>query len=133
MTPALEVIKKDAAESRANRQIKQSSIDAIRDTGYFRSVLPKQYGGLEVSPQEFFKASLDIAECDMGTAWATGIIAVHAYQLAIMPPKAAEDFVILKKKNFRELEISKYIPHEFNWKHLDASEMITEKIGKKKK
>ena len=91
MTPALEIIKKDAPESRQNRQIKQSSIDAIRDTGYFRSVLPKKYGGMEVTPQEFFKASLDIAECDMGTAWATGIIAVHAYQLAIMPPQAAEE------------------------------------------
>ncbi|MGC6472049.1 MAG: flavin-dependent monooxygenase [Parvibaculales bacterium] len=91
VTPALETIKNDAAESRENRQIKQTSIDAIRETGYFRSVLPKKYGGMEVSPQEFFKASLDIAECDMGTAWATGIIAVHAYQLAIMPPQAAEE------------------------------------------
>ena len=66
-------------------------ISALAKTGYFRSFLPKQYGGLERPPQEFFKASVDIAERDMGTAWACGIIAVHAYQLSLMDPKAAED------------------------------------------
>jgi len=42
-------------------------------------------------PQEFFKASIDIAEVDMATSWIAGIIAVHAYQLAIMDPQACKD------------------------------------------
>ena len=67
------------------------AVEAIRETGYFRTFLPKQYGGLERSPQEFFKASVDIAERDMATAWIAGIIAVHAYQLSLMDPKAAEE------------------------------------------
>ncbi len=91
ISPALEIISKTAAQGRKNRQIPQKSIEAIRKTGYFRSVLPKKYGGLEITPQAFFKASLEIAEQDMSTAWVSGIIAVHAYQLSIMPPQAAED------------------------------------------
>lgn len=88
---ALDVVSECAAEGRANREIPKKAIEAIRKTGYFRSFLPKQYGGLERPPQEFFKASVDIAERDMGTAWASGIIAVHAYQLSLMDPKAAKE------------------------------------------
>jgi len=88
---ALEVVSACAAEGREKREIPKKAIEAIRKTGYFRSFLPKQYGGLERPPQEFFKASVDIAERDMGTAWASGIIAVHAYQLSLMDPQAAKD------------------------------------------
>jgi len=72
----LDVVSKYAAEGRKKRRISEPVIDAIRDTGFFRSVLPKQYGGMEVHPSEFFKAAIDIAERDMGTSWATGIIAI---------------------------------------------------------
>ena len=88
---ALDAVSQHAAQGRAERQIPTAAIEAIRQTGYFRSFLPKQYGGLERPPQEFFKASVDIAERDMGTAWASGIIAVHAYQLSLMDPKAAQE------------------------------------------
>ena len=91
VSSALDVVSEYAAEGRKNREISKEAIEAIRKTGYFRSFLPKQYGGLERPPQEFFKASVDIAERDMGTAWASGIIAVHAYQLSLMDPQAAKD------------------------------------------
>lgn len=91
VSSALDVVSQYADQSRKDREIAKEAIEAIRQTGYFRSFLPKKYGGLEVTPQEFFKASVDIAERDMGTAWASGIIAVHAYQLSVMDPKAADD------------------------------------------
>jgi len=91
VSSALDVISKHAAEGRKNRKISEPVITALRNTGFFRSVLPKQYGGMEATPQEFFKAAIDIAERDMGTSWAAGIIAIHAFQLANMDPKACED------------------------------------------
>ena len=91
VSSALDIITDCAAEGRDKREIPSKVMSALAKTGYFRSFLPKQYGGLERPPQEFFKASVDIAERDMGTAWASGIIAVHAYQLSLMDPKAADD------------------------------------------
>ncbi len=88
---ALDVVSECAAEGRKNRQVSTKAVEAIRDTGFFRSFLPKQYGGLECTPQEIFKAAIDIAERDMATSWISGIIAVHAYQLSLMDPKAAQD------------------------------------------
>lgn len=91
VSSALDVVSECAAEGRKNRQISAKAVEAIRQTGFYRSFLPKQYGGLECTPQEIFKAAIDIAERDMATSWISGIIAVHAYQLSLMDPKAAQD------------------------------------------
>ena len=80
-----------AAEGRDRRQVCDDVVQALKDAGFMRAVLPKRWGGLEVSPQEFFAAHLKIAEQDMSTAWIAGIVAVHAYQLALMDEEAQAD------------------------------------------
>ena len=91
MTAAMEAASKYADEGRKNRQISPEVIEALRQANAFRTFLPKKYGGLELPPQEIFKSLVDLAERDMATAWITGIIAVHAYQLSLMDPKAADE------------------------------------------
>ena len=91
ITPALDIISAEADKSREARQVTKKTVETIRKTGFFRAFLPRQYGGLECPPQEFFKAAIDMAERDMSTSWIAGIIAVHAYQLSLMDPKAAQD------------------------------------------
>ena len=85
------LIAEHAAEGRARRQVCDEVVQALEDAGFMRAVLPKRWGGLEVLPQEFFAAHLKIAEQDMSTAWIAGIIAVHAYQLALMDEEAQAD------------------------------------------
>ena len=48
-------------------------------------------GGLERKPQDFFREQILIAEADMSTAWACGIIGVHAFQIALMSQAAQEE------------------------------------------
>mmetsp|Transcript_2324 Transcript_2324/g.3971 ORF Transcript_2324/g.3971 Transcript_2324/m.3971 type:complete len:136 (+) Transcript_2324:222-629(+) len=36
-------------------------------------------------------------------------------------------------KNGEHIEVCKFIPHEFEWRHLDANQLVQEKTGKKKK
>ena len=78
-------------EGRADRQVSSESIELLREAGFMRALLPQKWGGLEATPQEFFAAHMEIAEQDMSTAWVAGIIAVHAFQLAIMAEQARED------------------------------------------
>ena len=89
--PHLPLIAKLAPEGRANRQVKREAIEAIVESGFMRALLPKPWGGLEAAPQDFFRAHLRMAEQDMSTAWVAGIIAVHAFQLAIMNRQALDD------------------------------------------
>ena len=86
-----ELIRTRAAAGRKQRQICDDVIDALKDAGFVRAVLPKRWGGLEATPQEFFAAHMLMAEQDMSTAWVAGIIAVHAYQLALMDERAQAD------------------------------------------
>jgi 3-hydroxy-9,10-secoandrosta-1,3,5(10)-triene-9,17-dione monooxygenase len=80
-----------AAHTRELRQVPDESIQALQDAGFFLTLQPQSYGGYELDPQDFFRLHLLIAEACMSTAWAAGIIAVHAFQVALMDERAQND------------------------------------------
>jgi len=85
---AFNIIAANAAAGRANRHVLPESIKALEDCGFMRAFLPKKLGGLEATPQAFFRAQIRIAEADMSTAWVAGIISIHAFQIALMDERA---------------------------------------------
>jgi len=82
------LIEARADEARENRVMSHEVIEELKKCGFFKMFLPKQWGGLEARPQEFFREQIRIAEADMSHAWASGIIAIHAYQIAMMDYEA---------------------------------------------
>lgn len=80
-----------AGVTKEDRKVAQANIDALQEIGFFLALQPRAYGGLEISPQEFFRCHLAIAEACMSTAWVAGIIAVHSFQIALMDRQAQED------------------------------------------
>ena len=87
----LDLISSKSDEQRAAREMSKEVVDALKECGFFTMLLPKQWGGQERRPQEFFAEQVRIAEADMSTAWAGGIIAVHAFQLALMSEEAQRE------------------------------------------
>lgn len=85
------LIASHAAQHRKDRKLSVEVIDALKESGFFKMMLPKAYGGLEARPQDFFADQIRIGEADMSTAWAGGIIAVHAFQIAMMDKQAQDD------------------------------------------
>ena len=77
--------------ARSERRVPQENIDALQQAGFFRALQPSRWGGYELDPQAFFRMQLAIAECCMSTAWASGIVAVHAFQIALMDERAQQD------------------------------------------
>jgi len=86
-----DLIESKSAEQRDNRRLSKEVVDALKASGFFTMLLPKQWGGLERKPQDFFREQIRIAEADMSTAWACGIIGVHAFQIALMSQAAQEE------------------------------------------
>ena len=84
-------IESKSDEQRANRQMSAEVVQSLKDCGFYRMMLPKKWGGMECKPQEFFAEQIRIAEADMSTAWASGIIAVHAFQIALMSEEAQRE------------------------------------------
>jgi 3-hydroxy-9,10-secoandrosta-1,3,5(10)-triene-9,17-dione monooxygenase len=59
-----EVIAQIAAASDGQRQQRQMSVavvDALKDCGFYKMLLPKQWGGSEHKPQDFFAEQIRIA------------------------------------------------------------------------
>jgi 3-hydroxy-9,10-secoandrosta-1,3,5(10)-triene-9,17-dione monooxygenase len=91
IVPHLARLKELGPQARLDRQVTVEAMDLIKASGFMRALLPKRWGGLEATPQEFFAAQIAIAEQDMSTAWVAGVVAVHAYQIALMSEQAQED------------------------------------------
>ena len=85
------MLRENAARAREERRVPQENIDALQDAGFFLALQPEAWGGHELSPQDFFRMQSAIAEACMSTAWASGIVAVHAFQLALMDKRAQQD------------------------------------------
>ena len=66
-------LRERAEQTRTDRKVAQATVDELQDMGFFLSLQPKQYGGLELSPQEFFAMQMAIAEGCMSSAWACGM------------------------------------------------------------
>jgi len=83
--------RKRAEQARRERRVPMENIQALQDAGFFLALQPRAWGGHELDPQDFFRMQCSIAEGCMSTAWASGIVAVHAFQLALMDKRAQQD------------------------------------------
>jgi 3-hydroxy-9,10-secoandrosta-1,3,5(10)-triene-9,17-dione monooxygenase len=87
----LPLMRDNAAQARTERRVPAQNIQALQDAGFFLALQPARWGGYELDPQDFFRLQMMIAEACMSTAWASGIVAVHAFQIALMDSRAQED------------------------------------------
>ena len=85
------VFEQRATRAREDRRVPEESIAELREAGFFKIFQPLRHGGFEADPREFFRAQQKIAEGCMSTAWAGGIISVHAFQLALFDERAQQE------------------------------------------
>lgn len=85
------MLRANAEKARSERRVPLENIQALQKAGFFLALQPARWGGYELDPQDFFRMQLAIAECCMSTAWASGIVAVHAFQIALMDLRAQQD------------------------------------------
>jgi len=85
------MLRANAARAREERRVPVENVQALQEAGFFLALQPGEWGGAEVDPQYFFRAQAAIAEACMSTAWACGIVSVHAFQLALMDHRAQKD------------------------------------------
>ena len=85
------LFRENAQRAREERRVPAENIQALQDAGFFLALQPAHWGGFELDPQDFFRMQMSIAEACMSTAWASGIVSVHAFQLALMDRRAQAD------------------------------------------
>jgi len=80
-----------AAKADELRRVPDETIAEFREAGFFRMLQPTRWGGLEVDPTTFFDVQMTVATACPSSAWVLGVLAVHAWQLALFPLQAQEE------------------------------------------
>lgn len=79
----------EAAE--AARRLPKATIEDLHQAGLWKALQPARWGGYEVHPNTFFDLVIELGATCPSTAWVYGVVAVHAWQLALFDPKAQEE------------------------------------------
>ncbi|WP_040788227.1 3-hydroxy-9,10-secoandrosta-1,3,5(10)-triene-9,17-dione monooxygenase oxygenase subunit [Nocardia paucivorans] len=87
----LPTLRARAQEAEDLRRIPDESIKDLQETGFFRLLQPRQWGGHAADPVVFYDTVRKIAGACGSTGWVAGIVGVHNWHLALFDQKAQEE------------------------------------------
>ena len=87
----LPVLRERTAQAEGLRRLPDETFADFQEAGLFRALQPKRYGGYELDPGTFYQAVMEVGTVCGSSAWILGVIGVHNWHLAILPPQAQED------------------------------------------
>ncbi|MBM3340796.1 MAG: acyl-CoA dehydrogenase [Betaproteobacteria bacterium] len=79
-----------AANDKATKLVPEV-VNAIHESGLFRYIQPKAYGGMELDFVSYFDVPEMLARGDISTAWVVANLASHHRGLALWPQQAHEE------------------------------------------
>ncbi len=85
------VIAAAAPRIEADRELPADLVAALHEARLWRMLLPRAYGGDEVSPVDYVQAIEEIAKADASTAWCIGQTSVCSTVSRNMKPEVAEE------------------------------------------
>lgn len=77
-----DLLEANAAKSEELGRLSDETASALRLSGVGRMLQPKDFGGYESHPLDFFKAVLEIGALDPSAGWVAGVVGVHPHELA---------------------------------------------------
>jgi 4-hydroxyphenylacetate 3-monooxygenase len=83
----LPAIRERADENEKARQLIDANFDDLVSIGFFRSVVPKTFGGLETDIRDYLEAIRLLSSADPATGWVAGVVSVHGHGLAYFEPE----------------------------------------------
>jgi 3-hydroxy-9,10-secoandrosta-1,3,5(10)-triene-9,17-dione monooxygenase len=86
----LPTIRSRAEEAERLRVIPDASIKEIAETGFYRLLQPKRYGGFEADPVDFYTGIKEIAGACGSTGWVSSVVGVHPWQVALFADEAQQ-------------------------------------------
>ena len=75
----------------ANRELPADLVDALHEARLYRMLVPRAYGGEEVSPVDYVQAIEEIAKADASVAWCIGQTSVCSTIAKAMKPEVAAE------------------------------------------
>lgn len=73
------LVREKAREAEIARRASDEVIDAIRESGLYSMMVPREYGGHEADLDTFFEVTLTLSRADASTGWLTAFYIEHNY------------------------------------------------------
>lgn len=86
-----EVFRQSAAESEDLGRLADVSAKQLRETGVIRMLQPREYGGHEAHPVDFFETVLKVGSLCGSAGWVAGVVGVHPWQLGQWDKRLQEE------------------------------------------
>src|ERR1700720_3260737 len=80
LVPAL---RERAAQTEDARRIPAKSIAELQESGFFKLLQPKRYGGHETDPVTFYTAAARLASACGSTGWVASVLGVPPWNVAL--------------------------------------------------
>jgi len=74
----------------ATRELPPELLAMLHEARMFRTLMPRAFGGEEISPQAYVQMMIHIASADASTAWCVGQASGCSMAAAYMEPEAAQ-------------------------------------------
>ena len=79
------------AESESARRLSPDVVDAIRQTGLFGVVMPRNLGGSELGFADLVRVTAEIGTVSGSAAWIFGVLAGHSWLINLFPEEAQRE------------------------------------------
>ena len=87
----LPALRERAARAEKLRRLPDETFADFQEAGLLRALQPKRYGGYELDPGIFCQAVTEVGAVCGSSGWVLGVLGVHNWHVAILPPQAQED------------------------------------------
>jgi 3-hydroxy-9,10-secoandrosta-1,3,5(10)-triene-9,17-dione monooxygenase len=93
------------ADAEARSYYSEEMHQKFLDAGFYRTYVPRKFGGYEFDVKTMTRLQLELARGDMSTAWCVGLASNHALQVASWFPEEAQ-VEALGDGNFRAASVA---------------------------
>jgi 3-hydroxy-9,10-secoandrosta-1,3,5(10)-triene-9,17-dione monooxygenase len=73
------------------RRQPQETVEEIKRSGLIRTLMPKRWGGYELSWKTFSATAVEVAKADASAGWCYALLVLHSWMTAFMPEQGQAD------------------------------------------
>lgn len=85
------ILEKNAAQTENDRRVVDENIEALKDAGAFKIMVPNRYGGWQADIRTKLEVSREVAKGCGSTAWVTALMNVCSFFVGLMNEQAQDD------------------------------------------
>ena len=85
------ILERNARQTEDDRRVVDENIEALKEAGAFKIMVPKRYGGWQADIRTHLDVSREVAKGCGSTAWVTALMNVCSFFVALMNEQAQDD------------------------------------------